>query len=310
MQRPNELRKMRSYRLHGLSIESVIDLGLPEAAPAAAAIQETVSIESGAVPRRLQRPLGSRLGFKIAHEEAIFNVSGVARFHITGGQRIAVEPAADSDPAAVRLFILGAAIGVVLHQRGFFPLHGCALALDGKGLAFLGPSERGKSTLAAAFSEAEHKILSDDRFMLNRSSTGRYVIEPGLPIFRLRSLAAMNRQDLSAAYMAPDVDDKWSVPAAQLFSTSAVSLTSLFFLEWSNSKTTKIIRLDRFDALAFLRRDVWLNFFIKILGRESEFLAWAADLLNHVPAFVLRRPRDLAAMGDVIACVEDHVSNL
>ncbi len=309
MQRSNDPRKMRSYRLHGLSIESAFDLGFPEAAPATAAKKETVGIELGAVPRRLQRPLGSRAGFKIAHEEAIFYVSRVARFHITGGQRVAVEPAADSDPAAVRLFILGAAIGVVLHQRGFFPLHGCALSLDGKGLAFLGPSGRGKSTLAAAFSEAEHKILSDDRFMLNLPSTGRYVVEPGLPIFRLRSLAVMKGQDLSAAYMAPDVDDKWSIPAARLFSTNAVPLTSLFFLEWSNSKTTKIIRLNRFDALAFLRRDVWLNFFINVLGRESEFFTWAADLLNHVPAFVLRRPRDLDSMGDVIARVEDHVSN-
>jgi len=310
MQRPNDLLNMRSYRLHGLSIESAIDLGLPEAAPAATAKQDRVSIELGAVPRRLQRSLGSRAGFKIAHQEAIFDASGVARFHITGGQRVAVEPAADSDPAAVCLFILGAAIGVVLHQRGFFPLHGCALALDGKGLAFLGPSGRGKSTLAAAFSVAEYKILSDDRFMLNRPSTGRYVVEPGLPIFRLRSLAVMKSQDLSAAYTAPDVDDKWSVPAAQSFSTEAVPLTSLFFLEWSNAKTTKIIRLNRFEALTFLRRDVWLNFFINILGRENEFFDWATDLLNHVPAFVLRRPRDLDAMGDVIARIEDHVSIL
>lgn len=310
MRRSTDVRKTRSYVLHGLSVESAIELGLPEVAPVAAAKQETVSIESGAVPRRLQKPLSSRLGFEIALEEAIFSVSGVARFHITRGQRVAIEPAADSDPAAVRLFILGATMGVVLHQRGFFPLHGCASALDGKGLAFLGPSGRGKSTLAAAFSEAGHKILSDDRFTLNRPSAGRYFIEPGLPIFRLRSLALMKRLDLSAAYMASDVDDKWSVPAVQLFSTNAVPLTSLFFLEWSKLKATKIIRLDRFDALALLRRDVWLNFFIKALGREGEFLAWAADLLNHVPAFVLRRPRDLDAMDDVIARVEEHVSNL
>jgi hypothetical protein len=47
-------------------------------------------------------------------------------------------------------------------RRGDLPLHGAAVEVDGRALLVCGPSRAGKTTLAAAFLSAGHRVLSED----------------------------------------------------------------------------------------------------------------------------------------------------
>ena len=70
---------------------------------------------------------------------------------------------ADNVPDAnIRLYLLGSAMGVLLHQRGLLPLHANAVEIDGKAFAFMGASGSGKSTLAAWFHDHGYRIIADD----------------------------------------------------------------------------------------------------------------------------------------------------
>ena len=62
----------------------------------------------------------------------------------------------------VRLYILGTCMGALLLQRKILPLHGSAIAINGKAYAIVGDSGAGKSTLASAFLNKGYQLLSDD----------------------------------------------------------------------------------------------------------------------------------------------------
>ena len=53
-------------------------------------------------------------------------------------------------------------MGAILMQRKILPLHGSAIAIDGKAYAIVGDSGAGKSTLASAFLKRGYQLLSDD----------------------------------------------------------------------------------------------------------------------------------------------------
>ncbi|MCY1670929.1 hypothetical protein OVA07_07855 [Novosphingobium sp. SL115] len=63
-------------------------------------------------------------------------------------------------------------------------LHGSAVVIDGAAFAFLGPSGRGKSTMAAAFAKAGFAFLTDDGLVLNREGDA-FFAEPHLASIRL-----------------------------------------------------------------------------------------------------------------------------
>ena len=53
-------------------------------------------------------------------------------------------------------------MGAILMQRRLLPLHGSAIAINGKAYAIVGDSGAGKSTLASAFLNKGYQLISDD----------------------------------------------------------------------------------------------------------------------------------------------------
>src|SRR5205085_11291512 len=67
------------------------------------------------------------------------------------------------------------------HQE---PLHATVVTKDGNGLALVGDSGYGKSTLAAAFLRAGYRLLTDDLLVLHGTATG-FEAQPALPRLKL-----------------------------------------------------------------------------------------------------------------------------
>ena len=63
-------------------------------------------------------------------------------------------------------------------KGGFEPLHATAVVFEGQAVAFLGDCGFGKSTLAAAFLQAGHRLLTDDLLLL-QTRTRAIVAFPG-----------------------------------------------------------------------------------------------------------------------------------
>lgn len=89
--------------------------------------------------------------FVVKENIVLFQISNTAIYLIEEGKRIVVSPLHDADEDHVRLYVLGTCMGALLQQRKVLPLHGSAIAIDGKAYAIVGDSGAGKSTLASAF---------------------------------------------------------------------------------------------------------------------------------------------------------------
>lgn len=78
----------------------------------------------------------------------------------------------------------GSAISATLHLRGVPLLHACVLAIDDFAIAVTGAPGAGKSTTAAAFVAAGHRLVSDDVAALDLAE-GCVRVESGYPRMRM-----------------------------------------------------------------------------------------------------------------------------
>ena len=199
-----------AYRLFGLTLWS--ELELPELAPGAPVDVPDAEISVGRLPvaaSTTPAPVPMPGG-------AAFAVPDVARYAVLDGRRIVVDPVVGADPRNVRLYLLGSAMGLLLHQRGVLPLHANAVEIDGKAFAFMGPSGAGKSTLAAWFHDRGLGIVADDVCAVHFDAQSRPWVSQGLPRLRLwkSALEATGRSggQFERSYAGDEQWDKFDVP--------------------------------------------------------------------------------------------------
>jgi hypothetical protein len=175
------------YTVHGLEIAS--ELALPELRPSLdPAAAPDVVVRCASVPRHADDP-DDRWFFVRGDGDAVVRIVGIATFVARGGVSIDVDAAPGADPAAVRVYLLGSALGVLLHQRGDLPLHVSAVVIGGRAWAFTAPAGTGKSTLAAALHlHAGLPLVTDDVGVVRPApdGSGGAWLWPGPALLKLR----------------------------------------------------------------------------------------------------------------------------
>jgi hypothetical protein len=85
----------------------------------------------------------------------------------------------------VQRMLIGQVLPLVAALRGLDVLHASAVAMDGGAVAFTGPPEAGKSTLAVSLAPHGAKLLADDVIALRRTGEQLWV-EPATSLVNLR----------------------------------------------------------------------------------------------------------------------------
>jgi hypothetical protein len=149
------------FNAYNLNIKS--ELTLPELLPCLNTSVPDVHIRFGSV-RTDGLPHGEQLGpfLWVAAETLWLQIPHIARFLITQGNEIIIDPEIDIDEDSIRVFLLGPVIGALLFQRGYLVLHGNAIRIGDQCMVCVGHSGVGKSTLAAGFMQRGYDILADD----------------------------------------------------------------------------------------------------------------------------------------------------
>lgn len=99
---------------------------------------------------------------RFVHNEIHFSYENVGTFRISNGNLIEVDPDPVCSKSHLGVYIMGSCMGVILHQRGFMPIHGSCVTDGKRSILITGDSGAGKSTLAAEFLCHGWKLLTDD----------------------------------------------------------------------------------------------------------------------------------------------------
>lgn len=178
---------MKSYQVFSLYITSELDF--PELLEVEC--KADVNIKFGKVNETAIEKENSKT--------AIGELPEIGKFLIRDGKEIIIEPVKGMDDSLLRTVILGPVLCVLLRQRNLLVLHASCININNKGVAFMGGSGWGKSTLATAFHTKGYDVLTDDVLPI-KIEQSQAVVFPSYPQFKLCRDAAtslgQNTQEL------------------------------------------------------------------------------------------------------------------
>jgi hypothetical protein len=293
------------YTAYGLGIHSFLPL------------PELVAEEGKAdVVFRLGKVNGSNLPtidearrFKATSEEAYYFFDGAGRFLVRAGQEVMVDPSPDADERVVRLCLLGPIVALILHQQGRLILHASAVAVDGKGVAFLGGQGWGKSTMAAALHVHGHDMLADDVTALQMDSTYPMVL-PAFPQFKLwpDSITALGNAPETLPVLHPDLS-KRAFHVTSGFVHAPLPLRHIYVL--ARGENLEIESLGPREALVELIRHSYAARFgeqlLQATGIETHFKQ-CARLIQNVRLSRFRRPASLSVLDEHVNMLKNDLS--
>lgn len=278
------------YKAFGLHIHS--EFILPELPEVSGDSQDTdVVIEIADLSIRWAEVKEKDSYFLIKENLCMFEVPGVAIYLIEKGNKITVSPRENAKENQLRLYLLGSCMGAILMQRRILPLHGSAIAINGKAYAIVGDSGAGKSTLASAFLNKGYQLLSDDVIPVTLRSGSIPFVTPAYPQQKLW-IESLQHFGMNANCYLPLVDrvNKFSVPVTAQFANESLPLVGIFELVKTEENKIKLHSIQKMERFHTLYRHTYRNFYIEEMGLMNWHFQTCAQMVNKIKFYQLIRP--------------------
>lgn len=207
---------------------------------------------------------------------------------------------ADLPPETLEHFLADQVFPRILAHQGEFVLHAGAVVEDGRAMAFLGPSGRGKSTLTASLERQGAVLLGDDALIVAPDHSVRAVY-PSLRLLpdSLAHLFPAGPPTRDVAHYSA----KQSLPVAE---GGSAPLTALFFL----GEPGDAISLRRMSIAEICIGLISNSFALDPTdpADAKRKLAMASTLAAALPAWELSYPRDYARLPEVHAAIRAQMT--
>lgn len=290
------------YHVFGLKIKSAIrflDMPQTEDSP-------DVTIAYGITPDSLSDPKVSGVRYQVGAGEFLLRVDNVARYYVSNGDHILIEREPGASDVEVLLFLMGSAMGALLHQRNILPLHGSSIEVDGEGVIFTGPSSIGKSTLAGAFRKRGYNLLSDDVCAVTaQNGTDPYII-PGFPRLKLWADSLKKLEEDRTGFNRVRLDqefEKYFVPFDNA-GNGQVPVRSVFVLETTNIDQFEVVQLKRGDKIDPIINNTYRLRFLEGLGDKKEHFKQCAAVAANTTVIRITRPLRGFRLDELMDLVE------
>jgi hypothetical protein len=242
----------------------------------------------------------------VGDDKIEFNIKDVAQFKICGGNKILVEPYPGADAEHIRVFLLGSAMGAILHQRKFLVLHANAVEINGACVAFVGASGLGKSTLASAFLKRGHRILTDDVCAVYFDDAKGPMVAPGYAQIKLwDDSAKMIGEDPSSMRPIFQRQGKYALPLGNGFSNESLPLKAVYALGTNTSSTFDLIDLRGNQKFQALLTNIYRPHFVNSIEGKRAQLEQCIRLGQCVEVKQILRPES----GFLLYELTEHLLN-
>ncbi|MEM6255664.1 MAG: hypothetical protein AAF821_22350 [Cyanobacteria bacterium P01_D01_bin.156] len=298
------------YRAYNLTICS--ELLLPELSPLNDAVTTDVTISRGDfIPPDFISTQTQCLVAAPKKDEVYLHWPFIGTFLIRNGTEIVLNLLPDADKNVVRLFLLGAGLGMLLHQRNLFVLHASSVSLNGCAVAFMGNKGWGKSTTAGALHKRGYPFFSDDVTAIDLSNPHQAMLLPGYGQLKLwpESAFALGQQPEGLSKLHPEID-KRDFQSKKSLVKAAQPLKHIYLL--AGGATLNIETPSGTQALNALMRNWYCARFgssiFDVTSKSDHFLR-CTRILKQVPVFFLKRKNALNDLDNIAQLVETHVKN-
>lgn len=282
------MKKKYTYRAFGLIISS--EIIIPEFIHASG--ESHVDISLGEIPETISNIYKQGFRYQISKNEFLLRFKSWAEFYVKDGEKIIIQPMEGVDERDVRVFLLSPIVGILLHQRGYLPLHSSGICYNNGAVLFAGNSGSGKSTIALAMNRHfGHKLISDDITVVNLDK-GKTVINSSFPSVKLwqDGLEKFEIPIEEVPVIRKDVL-KYRYDNSAGFYDGKLSPSHLFFVEPSEVKQAQITEIKGTEKFNLLRQNIFRKNMIDELYSSEHFVISSA-LLNQVSCFKIVRPKN------------------
>jgi len=248
-------RIMYFYHAFGLNIQSA--LNLPELLACAdnSNLNPDVTIQWGDVSKTgLIEAVVKGAFYQANHNGLWLDVPSVARYLITHGNCITIDPYDQADEDSIRVFLLGSGMGALLMQRDLFLLHANAIKIGDACVSFSGNSGAGKSTLSAAFMSRGYSVLADDVCAINEAGQ----VMPSFPQVKLWADSSHKLAIKTGGLrrIRPNIE-KFAVPLNQQFFATNLPLKVLYILNSHNQDTFEFDSIEGMHKMLPLKNNTY-----------------------------------------------------
>ena len=294
-----QLTEKYLYKAFGMVIMSAMPL--PELWPV---IDEPADISIEYTEIEADRYGGQDKDFHYSVAPTLFylQIHDTARYLVIDKQKILVHPEPGATEEAIRIYLLGTCMGILLLQRGFLPLHGSSIATPNGGILFLGDSGMGKSTIAAAFCERGYTLISDDICSLSIGDTNTIMLHPAFPQLKLceDSLQELSITVPVSAQISGD-EEKFRVVNRSQFQLVPLNINKIFILGKSDIQHIQITLLEGVEKFTKLTDNIYRGIFIEQLELSTQQFQYCALLSNTIRMYQVVRPTSSFDLNTLVA---------
>jgi ABC-type cobalamin/Fe3+-siderophores transport system ATPase subunit len=248
--------------------------------------------------------------FIVTKDMVMFHVPNTSLFRVEKGNKIIVSPLMEDEEDAIRIFILGTCMGIILMQRGVLPLHGSAVEINGKAFAIIGDSGAGKSTLAKAFLQKGYHLLTDDVIAVHFNEDQVPYVTPSYPHQKLwqESLDkfGMESNQYRSIYKR---ETKFAIPVSAQFSKEPIPLAGIFELVISEGDGIEIKPIDKLMGLQKLLYHTYRHFLISPLGLMDWHFNQSTKMMSYVNMFQLKRSTTRFSALEIVSLILEKINN-
>lgn len=269
---------MHRYFLYGLHIISQIEL--PGLIPG---FSTQIDIK---IAKKHISPKNGGFIQRIKMEEEI-----IAICQIINGRNVNLQVNKTTTDEQLRPYLLGTIMGILLHQRGLFPLHGNAIDTPEGCLIFVAESGIGKSTLAATFFKKGFSILNDDISPIDYTHVKPCTL-PGYPYLRLLkdALTKLNysTKELRRIELQPP---KYIFPTNQQYGNKPRPIKAILELKLGN--TFSITPIHHFsEKYTLIHHHTYRLQYINLLNLGEQHFEHCRLGADHIPCYTVTRPQN------------------
>ena len=285
-----------SYLAYGLPILSGV--ALPELSVRGCSEPPQVRIHVADVAQELAGRTGRGALFEIGRSRFLLRLDGIARYLVTNGDQIVIDPAPEADEDSVRLFLLGSVFGALLHQRCVLPLHASAIETARGAVLFAGASGTGKSTLAGAFYRRGYRVVADEICALD--ATGVQTSFPRLALWP-DAVEELGLWSDAVRQVRPNIR-KFHVPLELSTSHAPLPVHAIYILTTTNRPDLALSRLRGVEKIQTLINYTFRRQFIPSVESGTGYMSRITAAAGAIPiSRLVRSPsRSLRETADLL----------